>query len=44
MLNPDFAVFDIEVEDAALDAAFVGPADMDNLVAILAVRSDGFQR
>ena len=34
VLNPDFAVFDVEVKDAAVDTTFVGPADMDNLVMV----------
>lgn len=27
MVNPDFAVFDVEVQNATVDPAFVGPAD-----------------
>jgi hypothetical protein len=34
VLNPDFAVFDVEVEYADVDSAFVGPTDVDDLVSI----------
>ncbi len=34
VLNPDFAVFDVEVQNAAVDSTLVGPTDVDNLVAV----------
>lgn len=42
VLDPDFVVADVEVEDAAVDALFVVPADLDELVSIAAVIKDEF--
>jgi hypothetical protein len=34
VLEPDFLVDDVEVEDAAIDAPIVFPADVDDLVVV----------
>ena len=35
VLNPDFVIFDVERQNIAVDSAFVEPADVDDLVAIV---------